>query len=121
MAMSTAARTVACARRSGRSPSIGGAAGSRARAARSRWERRMARHWIASLPGSRQESGMVDRQERTAIVTGAGKRVGAEIARALLDDGWKVVAHVRHETDDPPSGTIKAVADLTDVDCADTI
>jgi len=64
---------------------------------------------------------MVDRQERTAIVTGAGKRVGAEIARALLDDGWKVVAHVRHETDDPPSGTIKAVADLTDVDCADTI
>ena len=29
--------------------------------------------------------------DRTAIVTGAGKRVGREIATALLDDGWRVV------------------------------
>ena len=42
--------------------------------------------------------------DRTAIVTGASKRVGAEIARALLDDGWTVVAHVHHETDDVPDG-----------------
>ena len=47
-------------------------------------------------------------------MTGAGKRVGAEIARALLDDGWSVVAHVHHDADDPPPGAIKAVADLTD-------
>ena len=50
--------------------------------------------------------------ERTAIVTGASKRVGAGIARALLDDGWTVVAHVHHEADDVPEGAIKAVADL---------
>ena len=30
--------------------------------------------------------------DRTAIVTGAGKRVGAVIAQALLDDGWSVLA-----------------------------
>ncbi len=59
--------------------------------------------------------------ERTAIVTGAGKRVGAVIARALLDDGWTVVAHVHHETDDVPDGAIKAVADLSEAGCADTI
>src|SRR5438067_3690953 len=58
---------------------------------------------------------------RTAIVTGAGKRVGAEIARALLDDEWSVVAHVHHEADDVPSGAIKAVADLADANCADAI
>jgi len=28
--------------------------------------------------------------KRTAIVTGAGKRVGVEVARALLADGWAV-------------------------------
>ncbi len=40
--------------------------------------------------------------ERTAIVTGAGKRVGAEIAQALLADGWTCVAHVHHAMDDVP-------------------
>ena len=59
--------------------------------------------------------------ERTAIVTGAGKRVGAEIARALLDDGWSVVAHVHHEADDPPLGSVKVVADLMDLSCPETI
>jgi NAD(P)-dependent dehydrogenase (short-subunit alcohol dehydrogenase family) len=59
--------------------------------------------------------------ERTAIVTGAGKRVGAEIARAFLDDGWSVVAHVHHEADDPPPGSVKVVADLMDLSCAETI
>lgn len=57
----------------------------------------------------------------TAIVTGAGKRVGAEIARALLADGWTVVAHVHHASDEVPTGAVKAVADLTDPDCADSI
>src|SRR4051794_13070817 len=58
---------------------------------------------------------------RTAIVTGAGKRVGADIARALLADGWAVVAHVHHSADDVPEGAAKVVADLAQPDCADII
>lgn len=58
---------------------------------------------------------------RTAIVTGAGKRVGAEIARALMADGWSVVAHVHHASDEVPDGAAKAVADLADPGCADSI
>ena len=59
--------------------------------------------------------------ERTAIVTGAGKRVGRVIAAALLGDGWKVVAHVHGESDSVPQGATKAVADLEEPSCADTI
>jgi NAD(P)-dependent dehydrogenase (short-subunit alcohol dehydrogenase family) len=55
---------------------------------------------------------------RTAIVTGGGKRVGEAIVRALLGDGWSVVAHVHHEADPVPDGAVKAVADLTEADCA---
>lgn len=51
--------------------------------------------------------------KRTAIVTGAGKRVGRVIAEALLARGWAVVAHVRSEDDDVPDGAVKAVAELT--------
>lgn len=59
---------------------------------------------------------------RTAIVTGAGKRVGAAIARALIDDeGWVVVAHVHHDSDEVPEESIKVVADLAESDCADRI
>lgn len=58
---------------------------------------------------------------RTAIVTGAGKRVGAAIAKALLGDGWSVVAHVHHESDEVAQGAVKVVADLTDPACADVI
>lgn len=60
-------------------------------------------------------------EARTAIVTGGGKRVGAAIVGALLDDGWTVVAHVHHEGDAIPHGAIKAVADLADSDCAERI
>ena len=59
--------------------------------------------------------------ERTAIVTGAGKRVGAAIARALIADGWTVIAHVHHDGDTVPDGATKVVADLGDLDCAETI
>ena len=48
---------------------------------------------------------MVER--RTAIVTGSGKRVGREIAQALLDDGWDVVGHVHHDGDDPPAPLLR--------------
>ncbi len=59
--------------------------------------------------------------EKTAIVTGAGKRVGAVIARSLLADGWMVVAHVHHDADEVPDGAAKAVADLADTHCAQEI
>ena len=59
--------------------------------------------------------------EATAIITGAAKRVGAEIARALIADGWTVVAHVHHEADPVPEGSTKVVADLADPSCAATI
>lgn len=59
--------------------------------------------------------------QRTAIVTGAGKRVGRAIAEALLEDGWAVLAHVHHEGDEVASGAMRVVADLEDRDCADVI
>ena len=59
--------------------------------------------------------------ERTAIITGAGKRVGAELARALLSDGWTVLAHVHEESDEAPEGAAKVAADLTDAGCAKRI
>ncbi|HXG82135.1 MAG TPA: SDR family oxidoreductase [Sphingomicrobium sp.] len=55
---------------------------------------------------------------RTAIVTGGGKRVGEAIVRALIEDGWTVVAHVHHEADAVPDGAVRAVADLAEPDCA---
>lgn len=59
--------------------------------------------------------------ERTAVVTGGGKRVGDAIVRALLEDGWTVVAHVHHDHDAVAEGAVKAVADLESPDCADRI
>jgi NAD(P)-dependent dehydrogenase (short-subunit alcohol dehydrogenase family) len=56
--------------------------------------------------------------KRTAIVTGAGKRVGRVIAEALLADGWTVVAHVHQEEDPVPEAAIKVAADLAGADCA---
>lgn len=58
---------------------------------------------------------------RTAIVTGAGKRVGRHVATALIADGWTVIAHVRDERDQVPDGALKVVADLAEPDCADRI
>jgi NAD(P)-dependent dehydrogenase (short-subunit alcohol dehydrogenase family) len=64
---------------------------------------------------------MIDPRASTAIVTGAGKRVGAEVARALAKEGWTVLAHVHDEADAVPAGTIKVVADLSSADCAERI
>ena len=58
---------------------------------------------------------------RTAIVTGAAKRIGAVIARRLVAEGWTVVAHAHHETDVVPDGAIKVVAELGDPSCAEVI
>ncbi|HEX7929703.1 MAG TPA: SDR family oxidoreductase [Sphingomicrobium sp.] len=60
-------------------------------------------------------------KSRTAIVTGAGKRVGAIIASALIADGWSVVAHVHHDGDEVPAGAVKVVADLADLECGEAI
>lgn len=60
-------------------------------------------------------------ESRTAIVTGAAKRVGRVIAEALLDDGWTVIAHAHHDGDDVPQGAIRVVADLADRQCAERI
>lgn len=54
-------------------------------------------------------------------MTGAGKRVGAVIAGALVERGWSVVAHVRREADEVPFGAAKIVADLADRGCAKRI
>lgn len=63
----------------------------------------------------------MEHPDRTAIVTGAARRIGAEIARALRDDGWAVIAHVHNSTDSVPDGTVAVVADLAETDCAERI
>jgi NAD(P)-dependent dehydrogenase (short-subunit alcohol dehydrogenase family) len=60
-------------------------------------------------------------QPRTAIVTGAAKRVGRVIAETLLADGWTVIAHAHDAHDEIPEGAIGVAADLTAADCADRI
>lgn len=64
---------------------------------------------------------MAQQPTRTAIVTGAGKRVGRAIAEGLLADGWAVVAHVHHGDDDVPDGAVAVAADLSDDRAASTI
>lgn len=58
---------------------------------------------------------------RTAIVTGAGKRVGRAIAEALVADGWAVLAHVHHPGDDVPEGAVAVAADLTETGATEAI
>lgn len=60
-------------------------------------------------------------EPRTAIVTGAGKRVGRAIAEGLLADGWAVVAHVHHQGDEVADGTVAVAADLAEEGAAAAI
>lgn len=60
-------------------------------------------------------------ESRTAIVTGAGRRVGADIVRSLLNRGWTVLAHVRSAGDPVPDGARPVAADLSDADCARSV
>ena len=64
---------------------------------------------------------MDEQATRTAIVTGAGKRVGWAIAEALLEDGWAVLGHVHHDGDAVPNGAVALAADLADPGCAEVI
>ena len=50
---------------------------------------------------------------RMAIVTGAGKGIGAGIAAALGAAGYTVVAADRHFTGEPTNGIMRVVADIT--------
>jgi NAD(P)-dependent dehydrogenase (short-subunit alcohol dehydrogenase family) len=63
----------------------------------------------------------MDSRHSTAIVTGAAKRVGAVIARALLEDGWTVLAHVHDAGDTIADGMTRVAADLAATDCAERI
>ena len=47
--------------------------------------------------------------------------MGAQIAQALLADGWTVLAHVHHREDEVPDGGTKVVADLANADCGELI
>src|SRR5688500_1235613 len=77
---------------------------------------------LRQAQGERYEGNMSKlTPDRTAIVTGAGKRVGAEIAGALVADGWSVVGHIRRDGDSVPEGARKVVADLAEPGCAGRI
>lgn len=63
----------------------------------------------------------MDPAHSTAIVTGAARRVGRQVAEALIARGWTVIAHVRRDEDQGPPGAITVAADLASDDCAERI
>ena len=50
---------------------------------------------------------------RTALVTGASRGIGREVARTLSSEGWQVIAAVRDPASAPP-GTEAQVVDMSD-------
>lgn len=64
---------------------------------------------------------------RTAIVTGGARRIGCEISRALVADGWHVLVHYHHSHEAAEALAAEhdrvtlVEADLAEVDAADTI
>ena len=50
---------------------------------------------------------------RTALVTGASRGIGREVARTLSSEGWQVIAAVRDPATVPP-GTEAQVVDMSD-------
>jgi NAD(P)-dependent dehydrogenase (short-subunit alcohol dehydrogenase family) len=70
---------------------------------------------------------MPGEQNRTAIVTGGAKRIGAALCRALADDGWHVLIHCNRSLPDAEAlaaelGNAKVVAaELASTDAPKTI
>lgn len=50
---------------------------------------------------------------RTALITGASRGIGHEVARTLASEGWRVLAGVRDAKAAPP-GTVAEVLDVAD-------
>ena len=70
---------------------------------------------------------MAGQAERTAIVTGGAKRIGAALCRALAEDGWHLLVHFNRSRSEAEAlaaelGNARTVAaELADPDAADTI
>ncbi|MEQ7873088.1 SDR family oxidoreductase [Sphingomonas sp. ASV193] len=58
---------------------------------------------------------------RTALVTGASKRVGRRVSEALLADGWRLFAHVHSNDDAVAEGATRLVGDLSAPDIGETL
>ncbi len=52
----------------------------------------------------------------TAVITGASKGIGADLASRLLARGYRVISIARGKSEDPPEGLIEIQADLLDAD-----
>src|SRR6188768_2935457 len=84
---------------------------------------------LALRKADRYRTSMPTELERpgTAIVTGGARRIGAEIARALAEDGWHVLIHCRRSFDEARAlarslGAASVVrADLADPAAAETV
>ena len=50
---------------------------------------------------------------RTALITGASRGIGREVARTLASDGWRVLAGVR-DPNAAPAGTHAEIVDVAD-------
>ena len=57
---------------------------------------------------------------RTALVTGAGRGIGHEVARTLASEGWRVLACVR-DAKAAPAGTQAEILDVADAASIDAL
>jgi carbonyl reductase 1 len=56
----------------------------------------------------------------TALITGASRGIGREVARTLLAEGWRVLAAVRDPKSAPPGTTVEMV-DMADARAIDAL
>ena len=57
---------------------------------------------------------------RTALITGASRGIGREVARTLASEGWRVLAGVR-DPDAAPAGTRAEIVDVADPQSIDAL
>src|SRR5690349_8492611 len=58
--------------------------------------------------------------QSAALITGASRGIGREVARTLASEGWHVLSGVRDPTSAPP-GTQAEVVDMADVESIDAL